>query len=84
MWRHLLNVFLVIVYCRVAGFQCCQEEVNELAMHPKGEYLAAADDSGRVRVYNTRTRMVDKTLRNAHTVGANTHPANRSTPYGFD
>lgn len=37
-------------------------------MHPKGEYLAAADDSGVVKVYSTRTRRVHKTLRNAHTV----------------
>lgn len=37
-------------------------------MHPKGEYLAAADDSGMVKVYSTRTRRVHKTLRNAHTV----------------
>ncbi|CAM9361350.1 unnamed protein product [Ectocarpus fasciculatus] len=44
-----------------------KEEVNELAVHPKGDYLAAADDSGIVKVYNTRTRRVDKTLRNAHT-----------------
>lgn len=46
-----------------------QEEVNELAVHPKGDYLAAADDSGLVKVYNTRTRSMEKTLRNAHTVG---------------
>lgn len=45
-----------------------QEEVNELAVHPKGDYLAAADDSGTVKIYNTRTRRVEKTLRNAHTV----------------
>ncbi|CAN0467764.1 unnamed protein product, partial [Ectocarpus sp. 8 AP-2014] len=45
-----------------------QEEVNELAVHPKGDYLAAADDSGIVKVYTTRTRRVDKTLRGAHTV----------------
>ncbi|CAM9175197.1 unnamed protein product [Ectocarpus sp. 12 AP-2014] len=44
-----------------------EEEVNELAVHPKGDYLAAADDSGTVKVYTTRTRRVDKTLRNAHT-----------------
>lgn len=42
--------------------------MNELAVHPKGDYLAAADDSGTVKVYNTRTRRVDKTLQNAHTV----------------
>lgn len=41
--------------------------MNELAVHPKGDYLAAADDSGMVKVYNTRTRRVEKTL-NAHTV----------------
>lgn len=45
-----------------------QEEVNELAVHPKGDYLAAADDSGLVKIYNTRTRSVEKTLRKAHTV----------------
>ncbi|CAM9878611.1 unnamed protein product [Ectocarpus sp. 6 AP-2014] len=44
-----------------------EEEVNELAVHPKGDYLAAADDSGTVKVYTTRTRRVDKTLRSAHT-----------------
>ncbi|CAN0466898.1 unnamed protein product, partial [Ectocarpus sp. 8 AP-2014] len=44
-----------------------EEEVNELAVHPKGDYLAAADDSGIVKVYTTRTRRVDKTLRSAHT-----------------
>lgn len=42
--------------------------MNELAVHPKGDYLAAADDSGTVKVYTIRTRKVDKTLRNAHTV----------------
>ncbi|CAM9549411.1 unnamed protein product [Scytosiphon promiscuus] len=50
-----------------AVFDDAEEEVNELAVHPKGHYLAAADDSGVVKVYNTRTRRVDKTLRNTHT-----------------
>lgn len=45
-----------------------QEEVNELAMHPKGGYLAAADDSGAVKIYNTGTRRAQKTLKNAHMV----------------
>lgn len=43
-----------------------EEEVNELAIHPKGEYLAAADDSGAVKIYSTTTRRVHKTLKNAH------------------
>lgn len=42
--------------------------MNELAVHPKGEYVAAADDSGAVKVYSTGTRRVHKTLRNAHMV----------------
>lgn len=42
--------------------------MNELAVHPKGDYLAAADDSGVVKIYNTKTRRVDRSLRNAHTV----------------
>lgn len=42
--------------------------MNELAVHAKGDYLAAADDSGVVKVYSTRTRRVDKSLRNAHAV----------------
>ncbi|CAM9836745.1 unnamed protein product [Ascophyllum nodosum] len=42
------------------------EEVNEVAVHPKGEYLAVADDSGVVKVYNASTRRLHKTLRNAH------------------
>lgn len=42
--------------------------MNELAVHPKGDFLAAADDAGVVKVYNTKTRRVGKSLRNAHAV----------------
>ena len=42
--------------------------MNELAVHPKGDYLAAADDSGAVKIFNTRTRRSQKTLKNAHMV----------------
>ncbi|CAM9694713.1 unnamed protein product, partial [Choristocarpus tenellus] len=44
-----------------------EEEVNQLAVHPNsGDYLAAADDSGNIKVYNTRSRRLYKSLRNAH------------------
>lgn len=61
-----------------------QEEVNELATHPKGEYLAAADDSGVVKVFNTRTKRLHKTLRNVHSVRTRfPHEASGQNPSSF-
>eukprot|EP00903_Cladosiphon_okamuranus_P011662 g10969.t2 len=57
----------LLVTSSAAIFDDGEDEVNELAVHPKGDYLAAADDSGLVKIYNTRTRRVDRSLRNAHT-----------------
>lgn len=50
-----------------------QEEVNEVAVNPKGEYLAAADDSGVVNIYNIRSRRLHKPMRNAHKVTARSY-----------
>ncbi|KAG0607603.1 hypothetical protein M758_8G041800 [Ceratodon purpureus] len=42
------------------------EEINQVALNFKGTYLAAADDSGAVKVIDTRTHKVFKTLQGAH------------------
>eukprot|EP00752_Nemacystus_decipiens_P002080 g1991.t1 len=57
----------LLVTSSTAVFDDGEDEVNELAVHPNGDYVAAADDSGVVKVYSTRTRRMEKSLRNAHT-----------------
>ena len=43
------------------------DEINSLALSPNGTYLAAADDSGEVKILNVRTHELHKTLRGSHT-----------------
>ncbi len=43
------------------------EDINSLALSPNGTYLAAADDSGEVKIINVRTQELHKTLRGSHT-----------------
>lgn len=43
------------------------DEINSLALSPNGTYLAAADDSGEIKVINVRTHQLHKTLKGAHT-----------------
>lgn len=42
------------------------EEINSLAISSNGSYLAAADDSGEVKVIDLRTQQMHKTLRGCH------------------
>ncbi|XP_067668520.1 WD repeat-containing protein 53-like [Haliotis asinina] len=48
-------------------FQCNQEEINQIQMDDKEDFLAACDDSGEIKVINVNERKVFKTLRNKHT-----------------
>ncbi|XP_005102786.1 WD repeat-containing protein 53 [Aplysia californica] len=48
-------------------FQSNQEEVNQLALDSKEQFLAACDDSGEIKVYGLQDRKVFKTLRHKHT-----------------
>lgn len=42
------------------------DEINQVALNFKGTYLAAADDSGAVKVVDIRTHKLFKTLQGAH------------------
>lgn len=43
------------------------DEINSLALSPNGTYLAAADDSGEVKIINVHIHELHKTLRGSHT-----------------
>ncbi len=34
----------------VSSLECNQDDINQLAINPKGTYLAAADDTGSIQV----------------------------------
>lgn len=42
------------------------EEINQVALNPKATYLAAADDSGAVKIIDLRSHKLFKTLQGAH------------------
>lgn len=48
-------------------FQSNQDEVNQVALDDKEQFLAACDDSGEVKVFGLADRKVFKTLRFKHT-----------------
>ncbi len=42
------------------------DEINSLALSPNGTYLAAADDTGAIKIVNVRTHQLHKTLTGCH------------------
>ena len=40
-----------------------EDEINQIALHEKEDYLAACDDSGQIKIFNLQTKQVYKTLR---------------------
>ncbi|BDA43459.1 WD repeat-containing protein 53 [Coccomyxa sp. Obi] len=42
------------------------DEINSLALSPNGTYLAAADDTGAIKIINVRTHQLHKTLTGCH------------------
>lgn len=48
-------------------FQSNQDEINQLALDSKEQFLAACDDSGEIKIYGLSDRKVYKTLRFKHT-----------------
>lgn len=42
------------------------DEINSLALSPNGTYLAAADDTGAIKIINIRTHQLHKTLIGCH------------------
>ena len=60
-WHYLMRL------CRVEPFVLRDKtEVNSLAFSPDGELLASAGGDGAVKVWNSRTGQVIRTLGNAH------------------
>ena len=43
-----------------------EEEINQVVLHEKENYLAACDDSGQVKLLSVQERRVFKTLKNGH------------------
>ncbi len=43
-----------------------EEEINQVVLHEKENYLAACDDSGQVKVFSVQDRRVFKTMKNGH------------------
>jgi WD40 repeat protein len=48
-------------------FEVGEEEVNHVAVHPRGELLAAANDAGEIAVVKLATGLKQRTLRRVHT-----------------
>ncbi len=44
-------------------FECNEDEINQIVLHEKEEYLAACDDSGQIKVFNLPEKRLYKTLR---------------------
>jgi WD40 repeat protein len=56
----------VIVADAVTSWAENADEVNEIALHPNGDYIAACDDAGEVTVLHVSSGTVYRTLRNKH------------------
>lgn len=50
----------------VCEFEFNEEEINQVATHEKGGYLAACDDSGEIKVIDVQSGRLFKTLKNKH------------------
>jgi WD40 repeat protein len=50
----------------VHRFAFNRDEINDLALSYNGSYLAAADDSGELKIIDLRTQELHKTLRSVH------------------
>lgn len=50
----------------VSEFQFNEDEINQLVIHDGGQYLAACDDTGAVKVIDTRQNKLFKTLSRGH------------------
>ena len=50
----------------VCEFEFNQDEVNQVAIHDKGNYLAACDDSGEIKVIDVQSGKLFKSLKNKH------------------
>lgn len=50
----------------VCEFQFNEDEINQLAIHDKGTFLAACDDSGEIKVIEVESGRLFKTLYNKH------------------
>ncbi|KAI5061031.1 hypothetical protein GOP47_0023536 [Adiantum capillus-veneris] len=48
-------------------FDYNNDEINQVALNQKASYLAAADDSGEIKVIDLENRKLQKTLRGVHT-----------------
>ena len=49
------------------SFKCNEEEINEISINEKGEYLAACDDEGEIKVIDLKQERLFKTLFKRHT-----------------
>jgi WD40 repeat protein len=48
------------------SYEYNRDEINQVAVNRKGTFLAAADDSGEVKIVDLATNSVFKTLRGVH------------------
>jgi WD40 repeat protein len=44
-------------------FSCNSDDISQIAIHPKGQFLASADDSGEVKVIDLQSNRIFKSLR---------------------
>eukprot|EP00899_Mesostigma_viride_P019577 jgi/Mesvir1/27620/Mv07352-RA.2 len=68
----------------VNTFRYNQDEINQVATDPRGSLLAAADDSGEVKIINLSTSRIMKTLRGQHNnicTGVAFHPRDPTTAF---
>lgn len=50
----------------VCEFEYNEDEVNQIAVHEKGAYVAACDDSGEIKVIEVQSGRLFKSLKNKH------------------
>lgn len=52
--------------CAVCEFQFNEDEINQVAIHGKGNFLAACDDSGEIKVIDVQSGKLFKSLHSKH------------------
>ncbi|EDO28438.1 predicted protein, partial [Nematostella vectensis] len=60
-----------------------EDEINQLAVHDKGRYLAAGDDTGTIKVIDLQEKRLFKTLSRVHTNICSTVQFRPHRPWGL-
>lgn len=63
----ILNYDLRSMKSPLCEFEYNEDEINQIVLHEKGQYMAACDDTGAVKIIDLQQKKLFKTLNRTHT-----------------